>query len=265
MMTRGAPRAEPVAPETPPRGGRPPASPSVTAAPCRPRPKAVAQWRGRLLIFLKDPVPGRVKTRLAAEVGDEAACQIYRACAEWTLEQLAAFQREAVICVDPPDSLERVRRWLGPPWALRPQQGAGLGDRLAEATAHAFQTGATHVVVVGTDSPWLTADDIHGAFAALDNADLVIGPTDDGGYYLIGLSRPLPEAFNGIAWSSAVVFQHTCEQVRELGARLHLLPRGYDLDYLDDVRRWHHEERRRAPHATAVQTIAKILDAVPVI
>lgn len=213
----------------------------------------------RLLIFLKAPASGQVKTRLAQAVGDAAAAAIYRACAELTLQRLSAFQYDAIIYVDPPKALETVRAWVGRQWTLLPQQGATLGDRLADATQQTFHLGAKHVVVVGTDSPWLRPTDIETAFAALETADVTLGPTEDGGYYLIGLSRHLPALFAQIPWSSSRVFRVTQTNAKTLGLRLSILPAGYDVDYVDDVRRFVEEEQRRGPLAPAVNTIAQWL------
>ena len=209
----------------------------------------------RLLVFLKDPAPGRVKTRLAQAIGPDAASAVSRACAELTLERLGAFRAQTTLYVDPPEALPQVRAWLGAPWIMRPQQGRTLGDRLADATRHAFGEGATRVVVLGTDSPWLRAEDVEAAFHALEQAELVLGPTEDGGYYLLGLSRRAPALFQGIAWSSPRVYAQTLERARALGLRIHPLPMGYDLDYLEDVKRFLEEERRRDVIPATVQAI----------
>jgi rSAM/selenodomain-associated transferase 1 len=199
----------------------------------------------RLLVFLKHPTPGRVKTRLAAAVGPEAAADIYRACVELTLERLRALAPQTTLCVDPPDALEPVRAWLGAGWELRPQIGSTLGKRLADATARAFADGADRIVVIGTDSPWLGAEQIEDAFTRLEQRDAVLGPAEDGGYYLIGLSRPYPALFEGIAWGSEQVLTQTEARARELGLRLASLRRGYDIDDLEDLQRWLKDERRR--------------------
>ena len=191
----------------------------------------------RLLIFLKYPTPGQVKTRLAATLGNESAAKIYRACTEMTLERLNGFRQDAWLYVDPPAALERTRGWVGEGWLLRPQHGATLGERLARATGEAFASGAQHVVAIGTDSPWLNAHDIEEAFAALERADVVVGPTEDGGYYLIGLSRSIPALFEGIAWSSPSVYAQTLAQARTLDLRVHTLRLGYDVDRPEDLER----------------------------
>lgn len=214
----------------------------------------------RLLIFLREPIPGTVKTRLAAVLGDRAACEVYRACVELTLERLRVFQDAAVLCVEPPEALARIRAWLGPAWALAPQQGRDLGARLSQATAQAFADGARDVIAIGTDSPWLRPADIEAAFEALARAEVVLGPTQDGGYYLIGLSHPAPPLFEGIAWGSASVCAETRAQAETLGLAVQTLSHGYDVDTLADLERWILEERRRGilpPRLKAIEILSQ--------
>lgn len=192
----------------------------------------------RLLIFVKFPTPGRVKTRLAASIGAQAASDIHRSCTELTLERLDTFHRESILCYDPPEARERMRAWLGARWSLVPQAGRTLGERLAHAVGEAFAQGATQVVAIGTDSPWLGSVVIEGAFDALRRAEVVLGPTRDGGYYLIGLSRPRPALFTGIRWGTASVCASTTAKARALGLRVRSLRIGYDIDRLADVRRF---------------------------
>ncbi len=253
----------------------------------------------RLLVFLKYPDPGQVKTRLAVSIGAEAAAEVARMCVETTLDRLRTFQQETALYIDPPQALNRTRVWLqsvgmtservtpeagrpgrgadwAPPakqrgmgvgehiglpqaagpapnvehceknsaWQLRPQCGATLGERLMQATAAAFADGAQRVIVIGSDAPWLSAADILDAFAALDRADVVMGPAEDGGYYLIGLSRHTPALFEGIAWSTSAVYAQTTAIARALDLRLHELPRGYDIDRPEDLDRFLAEEER---------------------
>ncbi len=206
----------------------------------------------QLAVFLKYPTPGQVKTRLAVHVGDDAAAAIYRASTELTLERLHRFHREATLCVDPPDALARVRAWLGSEWSVRPQQGTTLGARLQEAMMSAFRDGVQRLVMIGTDSPWLTTSDIDHAFDILAGADVVLGPTEDGGYYLIGLSRCAPAIFEGIAWSSSSVYAQTLAQAAALGLHVETLRHGYDLDQLHDVQRFLSDEHRHAPVPAAI-------------
>ncbi len=217
----------------------------------------------RLLIFLKEPVAGRVKTRLAQAIGPDAACEVYRACVELTLERLRRFCDNTLLCVDPPQALDAMRAWVGSSWRLRPQHGATLGERLADATAHAFASEqASRIVVIGTDSPWLTASELETVFAALAKAPVVLGPTDDGGYYLIGLSRPAPSLFEGITWSTAAVFEQTLAQARALRWPVTVLPQRYDLDRLEDVQRFMTEERARGCATGPVIAQLKTIEAL---
>jgi rSAM/selenodomain-associated transferase 1 len=226
----------------------------------------------RLLIFLKLPTPGQVKTRLAASLGAEAASAIYRACAELTLERLGVWRASSTLYVDPGTNagwsgaaghvlaapaalararawvgsdwtLARVRAWVGPGWTLALQEGRTLGERLAQATAAAFAGGARRVIVIGTDSPWLSAQDLQRACDALSQAEVALGPTEDGGYYLIGLARPSPMLFDGISWSGPRVCAETLQRAKRAGLRVHLLPKGYDVDHPEDVQRWLAHER----------------------
>ena len=126
----------------------------------------------QLLIFVKYPTPGRVKTRLAASVGDRAASEIARACTELTLERLMPFREEAILCVDPPDALNATASWLGSDWSLRPQQGTTLGERLVEATGHAFGQGA-HRVLVTIERGLLLRSDAFARKQGLSRAALI--------------------------------------------------------------------------------------------
>lgn len=199
----------------------------------------------RLLIFLRYPTPGQVKTRLAKAIGTQAACDIYRACAERTLERMRTLRDEAVLCIDPPEALPRTREWVGTAWRLQPQGGGTLGDRLAIATGQACSEGAEQVVVIGTDSPWLTADDVAEAFEALRDHDVVLGPAQDGGYYLIGLTRPQPALFEGVAWGTSSVYEQTCARATQLRLTHHSLREGYDVDRIEDVQRFLEDAKER--------------------
>ena len=197
----------------------------------------------RLLIFLKQPVPGQVKTRLASSVGSEEACRIYREYVELLLTALRPLRSVADLYVDPPSALADVQAWVGPGWTLRPQEGRTLGERLRYATTEAFAEGAEQAVVIGTDSPWLRAVDVEAAFDALRCADAVAGPTEDGGYYLIGLAQPAPGLFDGIAWSTPSVYDQTLQRAARLGLRVAELGRGYDVDRAEDHERFIAERR----------------------
>lgn len=184
-----------------------------------------------LLVFTKYPVPGRVKTRLIPAIGAEAAALLHRRLTEQTLAEMRKLPARLKVCYDGATRAE-MRDWLGE-LELREQGGGNLGERLSRAVALSFREGARRVVVVGTDAPALTAETASEAFQLLENIDLVLGPARDGGYYLIGLSRPAPELFTGIEWSSEKVLRQTLAAAA--GLRVALLQEMADIDRPEDL------------------------------
>jgi uncharacterized protein len=187
-----------------------------------------------LIVFVKSPRPGLVKTRLAAAVGAVHAAALYRAMAERVLRETASHRR--VVFFDPPDSGADIGTWL-PTETCRPQSTGDLGARMASAFQWAFDGGADRVVLIGTDVPALSGDDVSGAFDALTRHDLVLGPAFDGGYYLIGLRQPAPALFDGITWSTPAVLGQTLELAESLGLTTTPLAARGDVDTVDDLRR----------------------------
>lgn len=188
-----------------------------------------------VLVFAKAPRPGQVKTRLAESVGPERAAFLYRRMGRAVIDQIADESANLVVCYDPPDGEDEVRRWLGPAPSAFVSQGEGnLGDRMARMFAFGLRT-AEHVVLVGTDTPTLSAGAIRRASHALDTADLVLGPAEDGGYYLIALKAPQPTLFRGIAWSTDEVLTKTVANAEEIGLRVTFLEVEVDVDTVADL------------------------------
>ncbi len=189
-----------------------------------------------LVVFVKHPRPGAVKTRLAAAIGPDAAAELYRALAEHVLEATTpAGEYERLVFFDPPEALEEMRAWL-PGVRLLAQHGEDLGARMADAFARAFARGASRVAIVGTDAPSVSRETVAEALAALGGADAALGPSEDGGYYLLALREPRPELFAGIAWSTPAVAAETRARAAALQLTLRELPALRDLDTLDDLR-----------------------------
>jgi uncharacterized protein len=190
----------------------------------------------RLLVFVKAPRPGAVKTRLAASLGTERAAALYRAMAKEEIRRTAPRGDYArVLCFDPPDARDEIAAWL-PGEVLEPQHGADLGARMAHAIQSAFDAGARRVAVIGTDVPACGHEHVAAALRALDDHDVAIGPTHDGGYYLIALDRPRPALFQSIPWSTPSVLPATAERAGVLGLTVLMLDPLRDVDTLDDVR-----------------------------
>jgi uncharacterized protein len=202
----------------------------------RPDPAATPR-KPILLVFAKDPVPGRVKTRLAAEVGPDEAARIYRSLGRSVVDQIRGGPYRTVVCFDPPDARTAVEEWLGTHGVeFHPQSPGNLGDRLEAAFGWALEE-SDRVLVIGTDAPGVDAKEMEAALRTLEEADLVLGPALDGGYYLLGLRNPAPELFRGIPWSTAKVLEATRARARELGLEEVLLPPLRDVDTREDLMR----------------------------
>jgi rSAM/selenodomain-associated transferase 1 len=186
---------------------------------------------------VKDPRPGEVKTRLAADVRRETAADLYRALAEHVLEATAPLpgEYERLVFFHPPEALEPMRAWL-PGVRLLAQRGGDLGARMTDAFSRAFARGASRVAIVGTDAPGVSRETVSEAFSALDGADVAIGPAQDGGYYLLALRQPQPELFSRIAWSTPAVAAETRARAAALRLRVRELSTLRDVDSLDDLR-----------------------------
>ena len=205
-----------------------------------------------ICLFVKAPVAGRVKTRLMPAIGARACADLYQAMAEDTFavasqvpDTSVSVAYEASPDFPAPDWLPGVRAWF-------PQEGAGLGDRLSQAVRVAFAAGAGPLLVIGSDLPSLTTELLGKAFALLESAPLVLGPSADGGYYLIGLRDPRIELFNGIAWSTPRVFAQTVERAAEAGLGYRRLPVRRDLDTPADLAAYQTREAISAEfHATS--------------
>jgi rSAM/selenodomain-associated transferase 2/rSAM/selenodomain-associated transferase 1 len=190
-----------------------------------------------LLVFAKAPVPGRVKTRLAVDVGDEEAARIYSRLGKTVVDQVKTGSYRTVICFDPPTAGDAIGSWLGTEGlSFAPQSEGELGSRMEKAVEEALRT-ARKVVVVGTDAPDVTRGVAEEAFGKLDGADLVLGPATDGGYYLIGMKGLIPGLFEGIPWSTPEVLEATLDRARALGLRVELLSPLQDVDTLEDWER----------------------------
>ena len=193
-----------------------------------------------LVVFAKWPEPGRVKTRLAADVGAERAAALYRTMVESTLaEARSAWEASRITVAFAPAERERdFAAWLGRDLGYRPQGEGDLGERLARATEAAFAAGAETVTVIGSDCPMLSGRLLEAAHTALEDGNFVIGPAQDGGYFLIGLPRRAPELFVDVPWSTPDVFAVTRAKLEEREWTVALLPVLSDVDTASDLPVW---------------------------
>jgi uncharacterized protein len=189
-------------------------------------------------VFVKAPAPGRVKTRLAAEIGVHRAAEIYRDLGRRVISACAGTGHDTVVWFAPPEARSAVRDWLKglSVVAFRAQLSGPLGVRLAAAFRQHFDEGVSRVIMIGSDCPGVDAGLVSRALRVLDEHDLVLGPAHDGGYYLIGLRAPAPQLFQDIAWSTEAVLEQTLARARELGLGAAILPTLRDVDTASDAR-----------------------------
>jgi len=192
------------------------------------------------MVMAKKPSIGRTKTRLSPPLSGQQATELYRCL---LLDSLKLMKRvegvQSIIAYFPPEAEPFFRRLAPPGFDFVPQVGADLGERLDNVLTHCLQRGYRQAVVMDSDSPTLPVTYLKQAFQVLDDptVDAVLGPCDDGGYYLIGLKSPCSALFRGIVMSTSTVVTETLERAREQGLRVACLPRWYDVDTYEDLER----------------------------
>ncbi len=193
-----------------------------------------------LVIFLRFPRPGRVKSRLAVSLGQEKAANFYRLCAEQLFREISGVSgdcRKYLFYSDRGDESDIIN-WAGPGFDYLPQAGGNLGERLEQAFSRLFGKGMGKVIILASDTPDITVGIINDAIEAMDRHDIVIGPSIDGGYYLIGMKKQHGELFRGISWSTEKVLGQTMEIIEALKLGVYILPELRDIDTEEDLRQW---------------------------
>ena len=181
-----------------------------------------------LIIFVKNPIPGQVKTRIARTVGDAKAVAVYTHLLRYTQQLIQSFPGSASSIT----VISSIRMMAGMAYDKQLQTSGDLGERMANAFQEQFAAGATKVVIIGSDCLAITPDHLKQAFAALDTADIVIGPATDGGYYLLGMKQVRPFLFQDMPWS-----QPELRQLTELAILQHGLTFA-PLETLTDIDEW---------------------------
>lgn len=193
------------------------------------------------IIFGRYPLAGKVKTRLAASIGDIPAANFYRECAEHTFQQLTPFLSDASIYFYFSDKTDfsLVQKWLVPyHFLIEVQSGYTLGERMKNAMYAAFRHDTEQVIILGTDVPDISTKILQSAVSSLKTAEVVIGPAYDGGYYLIGMKQLHEYLFENITWSTNSVLKTTLEKAQSRNLEVHLLPLLRDIDTLEDLQAW---------------------------
>ena len=192
----------------------------------------------RIIIFVKAPRAGFVKTRLAAAIGNEAACNAYRQLTETLLANLAPLPH-AELRFTPNDAENEITPWLSVAWTARRQGEGDLGERLHRA----FIEANGPAIIIGSDCPQVDLSDFRISAKALQTHDAVIGPATDGGYWLIGLNAPCPALFKEIEWSTGGVLQSTLAKADEAGLSVQLLRELADVDTGVDWKKFMNKHR----------------------
>jgi uncharacterized protein len=201
-----------------------------------------------LIIFTRYPTPGLAKTRLIPVLGTVGAATLHQQMAEHTLAQVRHLQKRCPITVEiqfTGSDRAQMAAWLGADLTYQPQCDGDLGDRMQHACQTAFTVGADAVILIGTDCPDLEAALLATACQQLQTHDLVIGPASDGGYYLIGLQRFMPELFRNMPWSTSTVLSNTLAIARQNHLATYLLPVLTDVDYPQDLPVWENAKSRK--------------------
>ncbi len=197
----------------------------------------------KLIVFVRNPIAGKVKTRLAKAVGDNEALNIYRMLLRHTKNHVLNVNADKEVSYS--EKVEPEDEWAGSSFTKSIQKGQDLGERMKNA----FRTGLTlegfgKVVLIGSDCAELTDTILEEAFDILNNKDVVIGPAVDGGYYLIGMRKFFPEVFDKINWSTSRVFDQTIQRINKYGASYKTLELLRDVDELEDWERVRSELER---------------------
>lgn len=183
-----------------------------------------------LLVVAKRPAPGQTKTRLSPPLLSDQAAALYECFLRDTLDLMRQVTSVQPVIAYLPPSEKAYFAELAPDFELILQDGPDLGVRLDNALTHYLQLGYQRAVIMDSDSPTLPAPYLAAAFEALERVDVVLGPCDDGGYYLIGLNRPAPRLLREVHMSTPRVVADTLALAAEEGLRVELLPAWYDVD-----------------------------------
>ncbi|MCR4321078.1 MAG: TIGR04282 family arsenosugar biosynthesis glycosyltransferase [Candidatus Brocadiaceae bacterium] len=203
-----------------------------------------------LIVFIKYPEPGKVKTRLAKALGDEKACAVYKSLAENVIKNIFTKNPgtyDVHIFFTPADKETEIMDWLKPfihgnrgvKTQFSPQEGRNLGEKISNAFRQILQEkGCKKCIIIGTDCPEIDATLIENAFDILKEKNIVIGPCKDGGYYLLGMSRPASDLFVDIDWSTDRVFEQTMEKIQKNNLSCSILKTLVDIDTIEDLYRY---------------------------
>ena len=213
----------------------------------------------RVLLFLRAPELGRVKTRLEKKMDAATVLRLYRCFVRDILETLTIGGYDLLVFFTPPHRGSAVQAWLGETVPIQAQTGKTLGDKMRNAFSDVFATDVDEAVLMGSDLPDFDSRIMDASFESPKKKDLVIGPAEDGGYYLIGFRKHAfnTDLFSGIDWGTASVFSKTMGKIVAAGLNCHVLPSRQDIDTHEDLVAFYH--RSKANGLTHLKTM-KLLE-----
>lgn len=191
-----------------------------------------------LAVFAKYWEPGNVKTRLAASVGSFRATAYYRGFLTTTLRRFESIADSRVVVFTPASRREEFAVLAGFAWELTPQSDGDLGERLRAFLESMLNRVARRVVILGADSPTLPVEYVQNAFDRLASHSVVLGPSEDGGYYLLGASGAVPAIFDNMPWSQPTLLDATLDRLAQHGVAPHLLAKWHDIDDAESLARY---------------------------
>ncbi len=215
----------------------------------------------RVLLFIRAPELGRVKTRLEKKMDAKTVLTLYKHFVEDTMESLTAGGHDIIVFFSPLHKEPAVRAWLGDTIHFQPQTGRNLGEKMRNAFSTVFAMGLDQAVLMGSDSPDIDIGIIDEAYAFLENRDVVIGPAEDGGYYLIGFQKKAfdGDVFSGIDWGTEHVYQQTLQHVHDAGLITHVLPVWQDIDTFEDLTAFYHRNKANGhTHLKTMQFLSRL-------
>jgi len=191
-----------------------------------------------ILLFVKYPDKGKVKMRLSVDLNKDIVQELYRCFVQDTLATVKKIDSQLIICFLPAEAEKKFHKWLGSILLYLPQNGVDLGERMKNSFTDVFTKGFRRVVLIGSDSPDLPKKYIKQAFDILLTKDVVLGPTVDGGYYLIGFHTNsfTPSVFEDVPWGKQMVFQETMMKIMQTHHSVGLLPIWSDVDTITDLK-----------------------------
>ncbi|MBU0994553.1 MAG: TIGR04282 family arsenosugar biosynthesis glycosyltransferase [Proteobacteria bacterium] len=216
-----------------------------------------------VILFLRAPRKGKVKTRLAKTLGDDTVLALYKF---FVIDVLQAVERTGfpvVIYFDPDDAEDELRNWLDISHDMHPQIGTDLGEKMDHAFRETFSFGFLRSVLIGTDCPHIRPEIIETAQQNLTESDMVIGPSFDGGYYLIGFRKDTfsQSVFQHLPWGTETVLEKTLEICEKKGLSVKKLPGLQDIDTLDDLKSFYREKNKQ-PHTPEYSATLSYLSSI---